>query len=290
MIFATVMDTEFARTFLAVVETGSFVRAAERVHLTQSTVSARIKNLEDQIGKPLFERHKNGVSLTAEGIKFQRHASALVRVWEQARSELSLPLNYQSIMTIGSQYSIWDNFLLSWLSQVRQAEPQVALRSVVGLSDTLMTWLIDGSIDMAIMYRPERRSGFEVELLFEDRLVLVSSVKSNDEMKSENYVYVDWGPQFGEDHALHFPHLSPPGLLMDIGSLALKYVVSTPSFGYFPERTIRHLGKRAGVTFIPSAPVFSYPVYAVYPSNRQASLLAKTIESLKQFSSAESPS
>lgn len=74
------MDIELARTFLAVVETGSFVGAADRVHVTQSTVSMRIRSLEEQLGKPLFERGKTGASLTPAGVQFQRHALALVRV------------------------------------------------------------------------------------------------------------------------------------------------------------------------------------------------------------------
>ena len=58
------MDITNIRTFLAVVETGSFVSAAERVHVTQSTVSMRIRSLEEQLGVKVFERNKSGASLT----------------------------------------------------------------------------------------------------------------------------------------------------------------------------------------------------------------------------------
>ena len=54
------MDIELARTFLAVVETGSFFDAANKVHVTQSTVSMRIRSLEDQLGQSVFDRGKNG--------------------------------------------------------------------------------------------------------------------------------------------------------------------------------------------------------------------------------------
>ena len=73
------MDTELARTFLAVIGTGSFVAAAERIHVTQSTVSARIRTLEDQLGTPLFTRNKAGAALTDAGRRFQKHAALLVR-------------------------------------------------------------------------------------------------------------------------------------------------------------------------------------------------------------------
>ena len=54
------MDTELARTFLTVVAAGNFVSAAERLHVTQSTVSARIRTLEEQLGCRLFTRNKAG--------------------------------------------------------------------------------------------------------------------------------------------------------------------------------------------------------------------------------------
>ena len=54
------MDVTLARTFLTVMDTGSFVLAAERLHVTQSTISSRIKTLEDLLGRSLFDRSKSG--------------------------------------------------------------------------------------------------------------------------------------------------------------------------------------------------------------------------------------
>ncbi|MFK5098316.1 LysR family transcriptional regulator, partial [Klebsiella pneumoniae] len=73
------MDIQLARTFLMVAETGSFIEAGRRMNVTQSTVSARIKSLEELFGRPLFERSKSGATLTAAGDQFQKHALALVR-------------------------------------------------------------------------------------------------------------------------------------------------------------------------------------------------------------------
>ena len=68
------MDTELARTFLEIVSTGSFIRAAERLNVGQTTVSARIRTLEQQLGRPLFVRNKGGASLTPAGEQFLRYA------------------------------------------------------------------------------------------------------------------------------------------------------------------------------------------------------------------------
>ena len=58
------MDIELARTFLEIVSTGSFIKAADRLHVAQTTVSARVRLLEQQLGRPLFVRNKAGASLT----------------------------------------------------------------------------------------------------------------------------------------------------------------------------------------------------------------------------------
>ena len=74
------MDVELARTFLAIVAAGSFVRAAERLNLSQTAVSARVRSLEEQLRRPLFVRNRAGASLTPAGEQFLRHAPALVQL------------------------------------------------------------------------------------------------------------------------------------------------------------------------------------------------------------------
>ena len=72
-------------------------RAADRLNVTQSTISARIRVLEDELGTPLFTRNKAGVTLTPAGAQFERHALALVRIWQQARQEVSLPSDQRQL-------------------------------------------------------------------------------------------------------------------------------------------------------------------------------------------------
>lgn len=78
-----VMDVDRARTFLEIVSSGSFLRAAERLNVTQTTVSARIRTLEEELGRVLFIRNRNGAQLTAAGREFERYAQSFVQVWER---------------------------------------------------------------------------------------------------------------------------------------------------------------------------------------------------------------
>ncbi len=92
------MDITLAKTFLAIADTGSFVEAAESLHVTQSTVSSRIKALEDLLGRSLLDRSKTGATLTPAGQQFHKHALALVRVWEHARLEVRLAETHRDHM------------------------------------------------------------------------------------------------------------------------------------------------------------------------------------------------
>ena len=96
------MDINLARTFLMVAETGSFVETARKMNITQSTVSARIKGLEDMLGRPLFERSKSGAELTDAGGQFQKHALALVRVWQHAQLEINLSATHRDHLSVGA--------------------------------------------------------------------------------------------------------------------------------------------------------------------------------------------
>jgi DNA-binding transcriptional LysR family regulator len=277
------MDVTLARTFLAVVETGSFVEAAKRVFVTQSTVSMRIKLLEQQLGKKLFERSKGGARPTPAGTQFEKHALAIVRVWEHARLEIALPENYSASITIGGPYSLWDGFLLDWVALMRAKAPEIAIRTQTGHSDALIQRLVDGTLDIAVMYAPQSRPGFQVDLLFEDEIVLVSSEKRPAARPGRNYVFVDWGPEFRADHSLNFPDLSAPGLYMELGSLGLKYILENPGSGYFPRRLVAPYLADGRLKLTGGAPVFHYPVYAVHPADgslESAGLILKTLRNI----------
>jgi LysR family transcriptional regulator, flagellar master operon regulator len=79
------LDITTARTFLEIVKTGSFVRAAGNLNITQTAVSARIRGLEQQLDRKVFIRNKAGARLTPAGDQFLRFATSLVQIWARAR-------------------------------------------------------------------------------------------------------------------------------------------------------------------------------------------------------------
>ena len=136
------MDTELARTFLTVVAAGNFISASERLHVTQSTISARIHTLESVLGCRLFVRNKGGTTLTAEGRHFQKYASTLVRTVEQARHEIGVAKGFRGALTIGGRFGFWEQFLNRWLAVLLQKAPDISVRAEIGLEAELMQGLV----------------------------------------------------------------------------------------------------------------------------------------------------
>ena len=204
------MDIELARTFLAIVEAGSFVRAAERLNVTQTTVSARVRSLEDQLRRPVFLRNKAGVTLTAAGEQFLRFAPTLVQVWERARHQVAVPAGRRAVLAMGGELTLWNPLLLNWMVWMRRNAPDIALQTQVGLSDGLLRQVADGVLDLAVVYSPRQWPGLQVEMLTEEKLVLVTTDPSTAGVSDPDYVYVDWGADFAAHHGLNFPAVLQP--------------------------------------------------------------------------------
>ena len=274
------MDTELARTFLAVVAAGSFVKAAERLFVTQSTVSARIHALEEHLRCQLFARNKGGTTLTPAGRQFQKHATSLMRTVERARQDVGVPHGYRGSLAIGGRIGIWESLLLGVLAKIRATVPDVALRAEIGLEEDLMLGLVEGRVDIGVMYTPQSRPGLNVEALVQEELVLVSTDAANSPRPGPNYVYVDWGPEFHAQHSASFREFAGPGLSTNVGWLGLQQILDVGGSGYFPRRLVARYVAAKRLHEL-GAPVFRLPAYLVYPLERDASVFDPALKIIR---------
>ena len=211
------MDTEVVRTFLEIVSSGNFIRAAERLNVGQTTVSARIHLLEEQLGRPLFVRNKAGATLTPEGEQFLRYAPSFVQLWERARQKIAVPPGHRAMLAFGGELSLWDPWLLKWMLWMRQSVPDLALRAQVGVPESLMTQVAEGVLDIAVMYAPQHRPGLKIELLFEEKLVLVTTDPKASRIRLDaetaaraNYVLCRLGRGFCAQSQRQLPRYDEP--------------------------------------------------------------------------------
>jgi DNA-binding transcriptional LysR family regulator len=280
------MDIELARTFLAIVATGSFVRAAERLHLSQTTVSARVRSLEEQLRRPVFVRSKAGASLTPAGEQFLRHAPALVQLWERARHQVALPTGRRTVLAIGGELSLWNTLLLRWLLWMRTSAADVALRALVGLPEDLMDQVAQGILDIAVVYEPRYRPGLKVEFIAEERLVMVTTPPVADGCRTD-YVQVDWGPSFSLQHGISLPGRADPGLFVSLGPLGLGYILQAGGTGYFRLGAVQPHLESGKLELVRDAPEFLYPAHAVYAETGDAELIQTAVAGLRHIASAE---
>jgi DNA-binding transcriptional LysR family regulator len=275
------MDITLARTFLEIAASRSFVQAAERLHVTQTAVSARVRTLEDLLGVQLFQRSKAGASLTPAGEQFHRHALTLVQVWERARQQMAVPAGRRALLAIGCEPGLWNPLLVDWLLWLRKGAADVALHTEVGQADDLLARVANGTLDLVIAYAPRHRTGLRIELLIEEKLVLVTTAAPAG-TDPASYVYVDWGGEFAEQHALAFPQLANAPVWVNFGPLGLEYLLAVGGSGYFRESVARPHLKAGRLHRVPGAPEFLYPAYAVYPENADAEVLVPALEGLRK--------
>ena len=128
------MNIESMRAYLEIVSCGSFLEAANRLHVTQSALSARIRTLEERLNRRLFHRRRSGIELTHAGRRLLRHAQNCVQSWERAQQEVSLPDEVNDLVSLGVQLNLWQTVGFPWTQWMAAHAPKYATRVVADYS------------------------------------------------------------------------------------------------------------------------------------------------------------
>jgi DNA-binding transcriptional LysR family regulator len=274
------MDIELARTFVEVVSTGSFIKAAENLHVAQTTVSARMRLLEQQLGRPLFVRSKTGAILTAAGEQFLRFAPTFVQVWQRARQQVAVPNGHRAVITVGSEVSLWKPLLVEWVKSMRRSHPDIALRVHVDIPQDLINHVAAGFVDIAIVHAPQHRPGLAINLLTEEELVLVTTNPKKDRACHLQHIHVEWSADFSQHYAESFPD-ETSNLVVNLGPLALDYILSEGGSGYFRINVVRPYLESGALHLVTGSPCFSFPTYVVHSVNADADIIHIALTTLR---------
>jgi len=167
------MNLQQIKYFLAAIDTGTFLAASEQVHVSQPTLSAGIKKLEESLGVTLFYRGSRSVTLTPDGELFHNKA-------RQAYNELacikSTLLGNHRTLNIGVINSISMDHIADIIKAYKSAEPMVFIEITVGDFESLSQLLITQKIDFLFSSKSDINAKFE--LLFEEPLKLVVSTQN----------------------------------------------------------------------------------------------------------------
>lgn len=258
------MDIDLIRTFIQVAKTSHFRKAAEQLYLTPSAVSARIKLLEDRVGAKLLNRNKHDVSLTTAGVRFLGHAEKLVEFWAHACQEVRLPEEVASSIVVGATDSIWNIFLTDWITEMNRVNRDLAIWAELHTATSLMPGLLDGSLDVAVMFDVPALPRLSIQELATVDLVMVSSqsgLTGEDAIRS-NYISVDWGEAFAASIRQHFPSESMCKIHTSVGRVALELLIKSGGTAYLPMPMVETRIKDGSIHLVEGAPVIVRPVYA----------------------------
>lgn len=169
------MELRLLRTFQAVADAGSFTHAAARIHLTQAAVSVHIRQLEEEIGTPLFLRVNKKLYLTEAGRALLGHAETILRAHDEAKAALSsLGQSSRGRLRIGVTSTTFTlQPLPEILSEIKRRFALLDLVVVGGTSERIVEQILAGHLDVGIVSLPVEASDLTTETLRSDRLVAV---------------------------------------------------------------------------------------------------------------------
>ncbi|SNY98289.1 LysR substrate-binding domain-containing protein [Halomonas sp. hl-4] len=168
------MELRHMRYFLAIAETLNFTSAAKRVHVTQSTLSHQIRQLEEELGQPLFARVGKKVVITEAGLSFQKHVAPIVRQVDQTLGAMkAAPEELHGELRIAATHSFNVQLIPLCLSVFIQRFPHVKVVVEELSGDQISEGLVRGSLDMGISYRPAVSRGLRFEPLYNEELKLI---------------------------------------------------------------------------------------------------------------------
>jgi len=138
--------------FLAIAHAQSFSRAAERIHLSQPTLSEHMKELEDELGVPLFIRHSRSVSLTEPGRVFEDYATRVVATLAAGRQAIAeLDGLKRGSLVVGASTTPGTYVLPARIAQFREHYPGIAVALRIGNSRAVEERVRDGEVDLAVI-------------------------------------------------------------------------------------------------------------------------------------------
>lgn len=276
------MNIVSLQTFLAIVETGSLVQASHRMNVTQSTVTARLRTLEDELGQQLLNRSKSGTSLTPAGTKLLRYARIMTGLWRQAKYETALPAGLESVCTFGCDRELWHGPGRAFFNGVVSGHPEMAVSVHQGGPRDLETWLGEGMVDVILTYEAAARGNQTVHALPAEELVLYSTRPDTPVDADPCYVFVDHGAEYRRQHDESYHHAGVARISFDSSWWALQYLTERGGSAYLPRALARPCVENGQLHELTAAPVFTRKVHLIVNDTaaRNWPWLAPIIDSL----------
>lgn len=256
------MDTELLKTFLEVSRTRHFGRAAEALYLTQSAVSFRIRQLENQLGVNLFTRHRNNIRLTAAGEKLLPYAETLMSTWQTARKEVANTARHNEF-SIGASASLWECMLNSWLGRLYPHHTTLQFEARIAQRQSLVKQLHERQLDLLITTESPKMDEFSSQLLGNFTLALYCAAPAKTKADL-NYLRLEWGPDFQQHESGLIAPEDIPLLTTSSAELARQQLTPLEGCTWLPMMWAK---EKNGLHTVSDSTTLSRPLYAIWLQN-----------------------
>jgi len=220
--------------FLAIVRLESISEAARYLYISQSTISHRLQNLEEEYKVTLIERGRGvtGISLTEEGEKLYNIALR----WEDLSIQAKDIKNDASSTTIviGAVDSVHNYLFYSVYEKIRKEYPQIKIVIRTHQSNEIYSLLQHREIDIGFPLQERMSSKFKVTKMFEEKMVLIKKKRDgdvpkiikNNHLHINDEIYVNWGQEFQAWHEKHWGFFGTQAIQVDTVELLYKLMGS----------------------------------------------------------------
>lgn len=279
------MQIDLLDTFLDLMESRSFHRTAERLHLTQSSISARIQTLEGAVGARLFTRSRAGTELTTEGLKFAPHARALRHAWAQAQRDVAASIAVS--LHIGIQHDLVSSQqggqIGQWVAAFRRALPDCGFYIEPDYSSQMCADIARGKLDFAVIYTPHLLPDLHVTSLGDVTYRLISSgaVRRAD-LTLDRYVRASFAPAFDMAHSAVLPEMAGAPLATGQNAAMVGLLTAGAGAGFVLASSAEDLVASGSFGYVSDVAPLTQPVYAAVHLRNRTSGIHKRLSQIVQ--------
>jgi LysR family transcriptional regulator, flagellar master operon regulator len=268
------MQIELIETFLDLCESRSFNKTAERIGVTQSTISGRVKSLEATLGHRLFIRSRAGTQLTTEGLRFAPHARSLLHGWTEARHAIGGSGSGAVRMRIGIQHDLVGIHFSKLIRDFRTALPDTSFFFEADYSSQMSSDLTTGIEDFAILFSPRFHPDLHFETLGEITYRMVST--ETDQLARVNrdtYIMPHFSDAIPHIHTSLLPQLAETSLSIGQNAAIVALLTSLGGSAYVLDQSAEELTKSGVCQLVADAPPIPQSVFAgIHIRNRHRSM------------------
>lgn len=167
------------RTFISVVEAGNFTRAAEKLLISQPSVTIHIQNLEKEFETSLFIRSPKKLQLTSTGELLYERAKQIIQIYEMTKDDIQKHHTIQLELKIGASFTIGEYILPSLLNEIYLKYPEVKLEVIIGNTNEIIEHVKLFNVDIGLIEGQCNEKSLHVNTFMKDELKIVSSYQAD---------------------------------------------------------------------------------------------------------------